>query len=97
MKLVIQIPCWNEAETLPATIAALPRSLDGFATVEFLVIDDGSKDATCDKARSLGVDHVIRLNGHRGLASAFAEGLVFAVERGADVQGQRELWVILAS
>lgn len=84
-KLMIQIPCLNEAETLPETIADLPREVDGFDSVQVLVVDDGSTDGTADVARSLGVEHVIRMNGNQGLARAFMAGVVAAVERGADV------------
>jgi glycosyltransferase involved in cell wall biosynthesis len=84
-KLVIQIPCFNEEETLGATLAALPRSLPEFAVVEWLVIDDGSTDATVDVAVRHGVDHVVRLPRHRGLARAFAAGLEASVAAGADV------------
>jgi glycosyltransferase involved in cell wall biosynthesis len=85
MKLVIQIPCFNEAETLPATLAELPRQVNGFDAVEVLVIDDGSTDRTAAVARAHGAEHVIRLPGHRGLARAFMAGLLAAVELGADV------------
>ncbi|MCF3649186.1 glycosyltransferase family 2 protein [Synoicihabitans lomoniglobus] len=85
MKLIIQIPCFNEAAALPATLADLPRVVEGFDTVEWLVIDDGSTDDTSGVARLLGVDHVIRLPQNSGLAHAFAAGLDAAVERGADV------------
>lgn len=85
MKLVIQIPCLDEEKTLPATLADLPREVPGFDRVEWMVIDDGSTDRTVEVARSLGVDHVVRMNGNQGLARAFMTGLVEAVERGADV------------
>ncbi|HEX9734959.1 MAG TPA: glycosyltransferase family 2 protein [Thermoanaerobaculia bacterium] len=85
MKVVIQIPCFNEEETLPATLAALPRELAGVDRVEWIVIDDGSADRTAEVARAHGVDHVVRMNGNQGLARAFMAGLVAAVERGADV------------
>ena len=85
MKLIIQIPCYNEAETLPLTIRDLPRQVEGFDEVEFLIIDDGSTDGTADEARDLGVDHVIVLPRNRGLAHAFATGLETALELGADV------------
>ena len=85
MKLVIQIPCFNEAETLGRTVRDLPRELPGFTSVELLVIDDGSTDGTAKLARELGVDHVISLPRNRGLAAAFATGLSRALELGADV------------
>ena len=85
MKLIIQIPCLNEAEQLPATVADLPRSVAGFDAVEWLVVDDGSEDATVDVARSLGVDHIVRLTSNKGLATAFQAGLDAALKLGADV------------
>ena len=84
MKLVIQIPAWNEEEHLAATIAALPRTVDGFDEVEVLVVDDGSDDATAEVAREAGA-RVVRLPVHRGLAVAFAAGLESGLETGADV------------
>ncbi len=83
-KLIIQIPCLNEAETLPATLADLPREIAGIDTIEWLVIDDGSDDATASVARGHGVDHVIRFRAHKGLAAAFMAGLDAAVRLGAD-------------
>ncbi len=85
MKLLIQIPCLNEAEGLPLTVAALPREVGGFDTVEYVVVDDGSMDDTAKVARCLEVDHIIKLRGHQGLARAFIAGLVTAIELGADV------------
>lgn len=85
MKLVIQIPCYNEAETLGQTLADLPRQLAGFNSVELLVVDDGSTDETAQLARDLGVEHVISHPRNRGLAAAFATGLARALELGADV------------
>jgi glycosyltransferase involved in cell wall biosynthesis len=84
MKLVIQIPAWNEEDHLAETVAALPRQVAGFDEVEVLVVDDGSDDRTAAVARSSGAD-VVRLPVHRGLAVAFATGLDAALERGADV------------
>jgi len=83
-KLVIQIPCLNEATTLPATLADLPRSVPGIDVVEVLVIDDGSRDGTADVARALGVDHVVRLRRNKGLAAAFTAGIDACIKQGAD-------------
>jgi glycosyltransferase involved in cell wall biosynthesis len=83
--LIIQIPCLNEESTLPATIADLPREVEGFDKVEWLVIDDGSTDATIEVARQLGVDHVVSHNRNRGLAAAYMTGLDTALKLGADV------------
>ena len=82
--LIIQIPCLNEAETLPGTLADLPRSLPGIDRIEILVIDDGSRDGTADVARAHGVDHVVRLRRRKGLAAAFMAGIDAAVKLGAD-------------
>ena len=84
-KLIIQIPCLNEAGTLPATIAALPRRIDGIDSIEFLVIDDGSSDDTAAVARRWGVDHIVRHRRNRGLAAAFRSGIEAALAAGADV------------
>lgn len=85
MKLIIQIPCYNEAETLPRTLHDLPETLPGVSSIEVLVIDDGSTDGTSDVARREGVDHVIQLPQNSGLANAFATGLQTALELGADI------------
>ena len=85
MKLIIQIPCFNEAAQLPATLADLPRELEGFSEVEWLVIDDGSTDRTIEVARELGVDHLVRLTNNKGLAAGFQAGIDTALKLGADV------------
>jgi len=84
-KLIIQIPCLNEAETLPVTLADLPREVPGFDKVEWLVIDDGSTDGTAEVARNAGVDHVLQLEHNKGLARAFTAGIEYALKRGATV------------
>jgi glycosyltransferase involved in cell wall biosynthesis len=83
--LVIQIPCFNEADTLAVTLQALPRSVPGFDRVEWLVIDDGSSDGTSAVAARCGVDHVVQHPVNRGLAAAFMTGLETALRMGADV------------
>jgi glycosyltransferase involved in cell wall biosynthesis len=85
VKLIIQIPCFDEEETLPVTLADLPREVPGFDAVEWLVIDDGSTDRTVDVARSNGVDHIVRLTNNKGLAAGFQAGLDAALKLGADV------------
>ncbi len=84
-KLVIQIPCYNEQETLGQTLAALPRAVPGFDRVEWLVIDDGSRDATVEVARRAGVDHIVSLPHNQGLARAFMAGIEASLRAGADV------------
>jgi glycosyltransferase involved in cell wall biosynthesis len=85
VKLIIQIPCFNEEETLPMTVADLPREVPGIDTVEWLVIDDGSTDRTVEVARQLGVDHVVSHAHNRGLATAFVTGLDACLRAGADI------------
>src|SRR3954467_15725369 len=85
MKLVIQIPCLNEEESLPSVLAELPRSVPGFHQVEWLIIDDGSTDGTVEVARRHGVDHPVQLTTNKGLATAFQSGLDAALKLGADV------------
>lgn len=84
-KLIIQIPCWNEEASLPITLSELPRDVEGFDSVEWLVIDDGSRDRTADIARECGVDHVLQLPRNQGLANAFMAGLEACLKAGADV------------
>ena len=85
MKLIIQIPCFNEEAQLPGTLSHIPRKIEGFDAVEWLIIDDGSTDRTVDVARAGGVDHVVRLTNHKGLAAAFQAGLDAGLKLGADV------------
>src|SRR4051795_9266049 len=85
MKLIIQIPCFNEEDQLPATLSDLPRELPGVDTIEWLIIDDGSTDRTVEVARSHGVDHIVRLTNNKGLAAGFQAGLDAALKLGADV------------
>ena len=84
-KLIVQVPCFNERDSLPHSIPHLPRSVEGFDRVEWLVVDDGSVDGTADVAKALGVDHIVRHPVNRGLAAAFMTGLEAAVDLGADV------------
>ncbi len=85
MKLIVQIPCFNEEQTLPQTLADIPREIPGIDAVELLIIDDGSTDATVATARELGVEHIVRFPANRGLASAFKAGLDASVGLGADI------------
>lgn len=85
MKLIIQIPCYNEAKNLAITLSALPREVSGFDKVEWLVINDGSSDKTEEIAKKNGVDHIISHTHNRGLAAAFTTGLDNCLRLGADV------------
>lgn len=85
MKLIIQIPCYNEAETLAIALGALPRKVEGFDEVEWLIIDDGSKDNTVEVAKANGVDHIVRHTHNLGLAKGFMNGLRECLRQGADV------------
>lgn len=85
MKLIIQIPCFNEADTLSITLNALPRKVQGFSKVEWLIIDDGSSDSTCKVAKDHGVDHIVQHTGNKGLAKAFMTGIEACIALGADV------------
>jgi len=83
--LIVQIPCYNEAETLPLVLAGIPRQIPGVDQLEVLVIDDGSTDDTVQVARRLGVEHVVCHKGNKGLARAFRTGLDACLRLGADV------------
>jgi glycosyltransferase involved in cell wall biosynthesis len=85
MKLIIQIPCYNEAQTLGITLSQLPRKVAGVNIVEWLIIDDGSTDGTLDVAAAHGVDHVVRHTRNQGLARAFMTGIDTALSLGADI------------
>src|SRR5881398_3677441 len=85
MKLIIQIPCFDEEDQLPGTLADLPRELPGVDTIEWLIIDDGSTDRTVEVARAHGVDHIVRLTNNKGLAAGFQAGLDACLKLGADV------------
>jgi glycosyltransferase involved in cell wall biosynthesis len=84
-KLIIQVPCYNEEDTLGLTLSALPREVTGIDKVEWLMVDDGSTDRTVDVGRTHGVDHIIRLSQHQGLARAFVAGLEAGLKAGADI------------
>lgn len=84
-KLIIQIPCYNEEKYLPITLAELPKQIDGIDIIEWLIIDDGSIDKTVEVAKNNGVQHIVRLIGHQGLAKAFIAGLNKAIQEEADI------------
>ena len=84
-KLIIQIPCYNEERTLGTTLAALPRHLPGIDTIEWLIINDGSKDRTVEVAKANGVDHIVQFTTNQGLAKAFMAGLQASLKAGADI------------
>ncbi len=84
-KLIIQIPCYNEEATLGVTLSELPRQLPGIDRIEWLVIDDGSRDRTLEVAKACGVDHIVRLPTNQGLAKAFMAGLEGSLKAGADI------------
>ncbi|MBN1845777.1 MAG: glycosyltransferase family 2 protein, partial [Sedimentisphaerales bacterium] len=85
MKLIIQIPCYNEEQTLPEVVADLPKELPGVDVIEYLVVDDGSTDGTLEVARRLGVHHVYGLGSNHGLATAFLKGMQRCLDLGADI------------
>ncbi len=84
-KLIIQIPCWNEADSLPATLRSLPQQIPGIDVIETLIIDDGSTDETSEVARQNHVHHIVRLTRHKGLAGGFQAGLDACLKAGADI------------
>lgn len=85
MKLIIQIPCFNEQDTLLTTLSALPKSIDGVDAIEVLIIDDGSTDNTVQVAKDFGVDRIITISGNKGLANAYMQGLDACLKAGADI------------
>src|SRR5687767_2575860 len=85
MKLIIQIPAFNEEATIAQTLRDIPKKIDGFTSVETLVIDDGSTDKTTEAARKAGATHVVQLRSHRGLSAAFVAGIDASLRLGADV------------
>ncbi|MDV7143716.1 glycosyltransferase family 2 protein [Tropicimonas sp. TH_r6] len=96
LKLIVQVPCYNEETTLPQTIADIPRSIPGIGVVEVLVIDDGSTDNTTAVARRCGADHVLRQTSNKGLATNFQTGIEYALAAGADIivntDGDNQYW-----
>jgi glycosyltransferase involved in cell wall biosynthesis len=85
MKLIVQIPCYNEAQTLPSVVGSIPRAIDGVDTIEILVVDDGSSDRTAEVAKTLGVHHIVTHTNNKGLARAFRTGLDACLALDADI------------
>ena len=85
MRLIVQIPCFNEEQTLPQTVADIPREIEGIDTVEILIIDDGSTDRTVEVAKEIGVDHIVRNKRNLGLARSFRKGIEACLQAGADI------------
>src|ERR1700760_1470578 len=85
MKLIVQIPCYNEEKTLPLVLKSIPKKIAGVDKIETLVIDDGSKDKTCEIAKKYHVTHILRHRTNKGLARSFADGIHFALRLGADI------------
>ncbi|MCF8107520.1 MAG: glycosyltransferase family 2 protein [Desulfohalobiaceae bacterium] len=85
MKLIVQIPCYNEEDTLPHTVADIPRQIEGVDQVEVLIVDDGSRDRTVEVAREIGVDHIVKNTNNKGLARTFLVGLDASLRLGADI------------
>ena len=85
MKLIVQIPCYNEENTLPETVADIPRKIKGIDEIEILIIDDGSTDNTVNVARKVGVDHIVKNSKNRGLARTFKTGIDACLQLGADI------------
>ena len=85
MKLIIQIPCYNEAETLTVALNDLPKHIDGIDEIEYLIINDGSKDDTVKVAREWGVNYIVNFRRNKGLAKGFMAGLDACLRKGADI------------
>ena len=85
MKLIIQIPCYNEAETLEIALNDLPKHIDGIDEIEYLIINDGSKDNTVEVAKNWGVNYVVNFKKNKGLAKGFMAGLDACLRNGADI------------
>ena len=85
MKLIVQIPCYNEEQTLPETVSDIPREIPGIDEIEILIIDDGSTDKTVQVAIDLGVEHIVQNKKNMGLSRAFRSGIDACVKAGADI------------